>query len=324
MQQTVLGRSEVTVPTVALGTWSHGGPSLSEGQPVGWAGQEDSDSRQVLILTWEAGMVHWDTADVYGQGRSERVIGSIWDTVPREEIFLATKVGWARGPYEHYYHPEHMRRQLEKSLRNLNCEVIDLYYLHHCNFGPQGEYFDDAIEVLRRAREAGKIRFSGLSDWSSEKIMAYIESADPDVVQPYRNVVDDSYASSGLKEWVESHNLGVCFFSPLKHGLLTGKYSQPASFPKGDFRANIKDFQDPATISRLQANRALLEERFRDHPQPVLHGVVDALLSDTPTGCVLLGQRNETQVQAAATLGTPLTAEDARWVLSLYGGTDTA
>ncbi|MFQ6613660.1 MAG: aldo/keto reductase [Fidelibacterota bacterium] len=318
MNSIILGRTRARVSAVSLGTWSYGGENKAGGQAVGWAGQRDDDSRKALIQAWENGINHWDTADVYGNGRSETVIGSVWDTVPREEIFLATKVGWDKGGYEYYYHPEMIRKHVEQSLKNLRTETVDLYYLHHCNFGNHGEVLEAAVETLRQFRDEGKIRFIGLSDWFSEKIMRFIETVDPDVVQPYRNVMDDTYAASGLKQWVEDHRLGVCFFSPLKHGLLTGKYREPQVFPDGDFRQGVAEFQDAALLKKIRANRSALEKRFSDHPFPVLHGLVDALLTDVPTGCVLLGQRHPRQVAAAASLGSPLTSEEAAWVQSLF------
>jgi len=85
-------------------------------------------------------------------------------------------------------------------------------YLHHCNFGKQEQYLDDALEVIRRFQEEGKTRFIGLSDWFSEKVMKFIERVNPDVIQPYRNVMDDTYVATGLKDYVEVNNLGICFF----------------------------------------------------------------------------------------------------------------
>jgi len=319
MQQIVLGRTNRKVSAISLGTWSHGGANIVKGASVGWANQKDEDSRNVLIQAWKSGINHWDTADVYGSGRSEKIIGSVWGAVPRDEIFLATKVGWDMGSYPHYYHPEHMRNQLKTSLKNLKTEVIDLYYMHHCHFGKQGEFFDEALEMMHRFRDEGYIQFIGISDWNLHNIMTYIDRANPDVVQPYRNVMDDKYEQSGLREWIDNYNAGVCFFSPLKHGLLTGKYQKPVVFPSGDFRSNIADFRKPEIIKRMQKIRKLLEERFSDHTHPVMHGIVDALLTNTPTGCVLLGQRNLSQVSAAATLGQSLSQEDAKWVKALYG-----
>jgi aryl-alcohol dehydrogenase-like predicted oxidoreductase len=130
--------------------------------------------------------------------------------------------------------------------------------------------------------------------------------------------MDDTYGPSGLKDWIDEHNSGVCFFSPIKHGLLTGKYTKPVAFGDGDFRTNVNDFTKTDVIKKMQENKILLEDRFSDHPYPVMRGIIDALLFDAPTGCVLLGQRNVEQVNIASTLGEKLFKVDTDWVKSLY------
>ena len=102
--------------------------------------------------------------------------------------------------------------------------------------------------------------------------------------------------------------------------MLTGKYKEPTSYEPGDFRATVKEFTNQELIEKMQVNKEKLEEHFSDHPQPVMHGLVDALLTDAPTGCVLLGQRNVEQVEAAAQLGEALSNEDGDWVNGLYKG----
>ncbi|MBC8401003.1 MAG: aldo/keto reductase [Candidatus Marinimicrobia bacterium] len=318
MKKIILGRTNQLVSAISLGTWSHGGPNTSGNTPVGWTGYDEDLAYRALLKAWEVGINHWDTADVYGNGRSEQLIGRSWKTVRREDIFLTSKVGWFQGDYPHYYHPDLMRQQLEQSLRNLCIEQIDLYYFHHCLFGKQGELLDGAMETMLKFRDEGKIRYVGLSDWDLKKIMRVVDKIDPDVIQPYRNVHDDAYQSSGLKDWVDTNNVGVAFFSPLRHGLLTGKYTAPTEFPAGDFRSNVVEFGDANFIRRMQENKRVLEEKFADHAQPVLYGLTGALLSDAATGCVLLGQRNPDQVAAVAALGTSLSEEDARWVFDLY------
>ena len=318
MRKILLGETGQEVSIISLGTWSYGGSNKQGKIPVGWEGQQENDSINALKHCYQSGINHWDTADVYGDGRSEKIIGSLWGKIPRNEIFVATKVGWDIGSYEHYYHPAHMRKQMEKSLINLQTDCVDLLYLHHCNFGKSGEYFDDAIETIRRFQKEGKTRFLGLSDWDLFKIMKYIDKVNPDVVQPYRNVMDDNYISSGLKNWIDKNNAGVCFFSPIKHGLLTGKYNEPVQFGDGDFRSQISDFNDDKIIRKMQENKTLLEDRFSDHPHPVMRGIIDSLLLDSPSGCVLIGQRNVQQVKVATTLGGVLSKEDVDWVKSLY------
>ena len=318
MRKIILGRTGAEVSAISLGTWSYGGANKSGKLPIGWAGQSDDDSKLALKRAWELGINHWDTADVYGNGRSEQVIGSMWKSIPRNNIFLATKVGWDRGYKKRWYDIDVMRQNMERSLKNLKTDCVDLIYLHHCNFGNNNEYFDEAIAVIRKFKEEGKTRFIGLSDWSSKKIRQFIERCDPDVVQPLRNVVDDSYESSGLKQYIDDHNLGICFFSPIKHGLLLGKYTEPAQFEDGDFRSHEKAFSDMEFLQKMLNNKAKLDERFSDHLNPVMHGVVNSLFSDSPTGCALLGQRNVDQVEAAATLGDLLSNEDSDWVKNLY------
>lgn len=312
------GRTGRNVSAVSLGTWGQGGPRVSRGESVGWSGNDDAQASAALQRAFEYGINHWDTADVYGDGHAEELIGNMWDRVPRESVFLATKVGWDAGPYDHYYHPDQIRRQFDRSLRLLRTDVIDLYYFHHCDFGPNDRYLDDAIELLRAFRQDGTIRFIGLSDWSCQKIVRMIDRVQPEAVQPYRNVIDDSYASSGLQQWVEEHDLGVAFFSPIKHGLLMGRITEPRTFPEGDFRRNIPEYGDPSALERMRTNAEQIRRRFPDHPNAVLHAVLGGILSDSRNACVLLGQRTPAQVEAAATVGDLLSEDDLRWVRDLY------
>lgn len=313
------GRTNIQVPLVSLGTWGHGGERVSaDGNSVGWAGHDDAAAREAIVTAYRNGITHWDTADVYGDGQAEELIGRMWDEVPRGEIFLATKVGWDRGEYPHYYHPKLMRDRVERSLRKLRTDVIDLYYFHHCDFGDRDQYFDDALATMLKFREEGKFRFLGLSDWDATKIVKFSDRVQPDVVQPYRNVVDDDYVSSGLREWVDRNDIGVAFFSPIKHGLLLGKYDEPVEFPEGDFRSNVPEFRDAEAIARMKRAAGALRERFSKLEEPVLGPLIGALRADAPTSTVLLGQRNPRQAASAAKVGEALTPEEADWVRAQY------
>ncbi|HEX8407346.1 MAG TPA: aldo/keto reductase [Thermoanaerobaculia bacterium] len=319
MRTVRLGRTNVQVPVISLGTWGHGGPNENNGVSVGWTGHDDAQAKEALVAAYRAGMTHWDTADAYGNGHAEQLIGEVFDSgeVPRDAIFLATKFGWVTGPANEFYDAKFMREQAERSLRLMKTDVLDLYYFHHCDFG---ERLDDALEVMHRLRSEGKVRFIGLSDWDASKIMQYVDRVDPDVVQPYRNLVDDQYQSSGLKAYVDTHDLGVAFFSPLKHGLLLGKYDAPIDFGKGDFRSGVADFQDPEAIARYKRASTAVRERFAHFREPILTAVTGALLPENPTACVLLGQRNVRQVNAAAAAGEALSVDDAAWVRAQYRG----
>ncbi|HEY3051887.1 MAG TPA: aldo/keto reductase, partial [Thermoanaerobaculia bacterium] len=289
------GRTDAQVSPVSLGTWGHGGPNVSEGVSVGWSGHDDRAAKEAILTAYRNGITHWDTADAYGNGHAESLIGEMWSEVPRREIFLASKFGWVKGSSDHFYDPKFMREQCVRSLRLMRVDTIDLYYFHHCDFGPNDEYFPDALATMRKLKHEGKIRFIGLSDWNLRKIMKFIDRVDPDVVQPYRNLIDDDYEPSGLKKYVDQHDLGVAFFSPLMHGLLLGKYDQPKQFPEGDFRSRIPQFKDPQFIARMKHAAKEMRRRFAKHPEPVLYALTGALLAGNRTACVLLGQRNAQQ-----------------------------
>jgi aryl-alcohol dehydrogenase-like predicted oxidoreductase len=149
--------------------------------------------------------------------------------------------------------------------------------------------------------------------------MKFIKFVNPDVIQTLYNVFDVEYETSGLKDYVKTNNLGVCFFSPIKHGILTGKYDSITDFPKGDFRKSVKEFQDIDFIKKMQINRKKIEEKFsRFGDNAIMHALLGSILFDNPTGCALLGQRNESQAVAAGELIEKLTKEEASWVFSLY------
>ena len=318
MRKVTLGRTQIKVSSVSLGTWAFGGANMSGKFSVGWSDQSKNNSKKTLTRAWELNINHWDTADVYGDGLSESIIGEMWDDIPRDDIIIATKVGWDKGPNSYWYDPDHMRHNLERSLKNLATDYVDIIYLHHCNFGKNEEYFDDAIQTIRRFQDEGKARFIGLSDWYPNKIMDFIDRVDPDVIQPYRNVMDDTYKESGLKRVVAKNNLGVCFFSPLKHGLLTGKYKKPMIFRAGDHRSEKKEFSDEKIIKKMENNKKELESRFSFHKNPVMYGIINYLFTGTKNACVLLGQRNVDQVETAAMLGDILPEKDYQWLKDLY------
>lgn len=318
MRSVRLGRTGVSVSAVSYGTWPFSGPSMAGERSIGWTGHDDELALGALRVAHAQGIRHWDTADVYGDGRSEELIARVWADLPRDSVYLATKTGWNPGSYGHFYHPDQVRAQLEGSLKRLGTDHIDLYYLHHCDFGPADQYLDDALAVLHEARDRGLIRHIGLSDWDCGRVADRVDRVDPDVVQVYRNVRDDAYVTSGLSRRVNDGDLGAVFFSPLRHGLLTGKYASPTTFPQGDFRRSVEDFGDAVVLQGIRRATSALRERFSDHAQPILHALLGAILDDAPTGCAIVGLRNPDQVHAASQVGELLDSETRAWVRGLY------
>lgn len=313
-----LGKTELQVSALSLGTWSHGGPNQVGPRAVGWSGFHEETALESLRAAHRVGIRHWDTADVYGSGKSETLIGKVLKELPREDIILASKVGWDPGPHDHFYEGKWVRNQVESSLKRLGIDCMDLYYMHHCHFGPGDERLDEVMELMHRFREEGKIRFIGLSDWDATAISRVIHRVEPDVVQPFRCMLYDSLSHGPLREAVDSLDAGLAFFSPLRHGLLLGKYEEPATFGDGDFRTSIEGFTDPDVLDGVRQRAEKLRDRFGPSTSAVIRGLTGTLLEDSPTACALVGLRNVQQVEMALEAASALSGEEAEWVRGLY------
>ena len=227
-----LGKSNLRVSVIGLGTWQFGGE---------WGKTfEQSEVNAILHRARELGINLIDTAECYGHHLSESLIGPAIQT-NRSHWILATKFG-------HRFH-SHMNRtdersakdcreQLEASLRALRTDYIDIYQYHSVR---DEEFFDDAVrKVLQDAKRAGKIRNIGnsiASKLTNGPQAAASEAAEVDVLQIYYNRLERKAEQVALPE-AQRQNLGVLARVPLASGLLTGKYKPGAQFQLNDFRAD--------------------------------------------------------------------------------------
>ena len=147
MKKIILGRTEESVSIISLGAWSHGKQNTDDGASVGWSNQSDQDSKDALLQSFSLGINHWDTADVYGDGHSEKIIGSMWNEISRNNIFLATKVGWDKGPNKYWYNSDYIRTKMEQSLINLKTDCVDLFILA-ASFALFGESTSKGIFII--------------------------------------------------------------------------------------------------------------------------------------------------------------------------------
>ena len=155
MKYRKLGKSDVSVSEISLGCWTMGGLNWVNGTPNGWANVNESEVAEAINYAIDHGVNHFDNADVYGNGRAERMLARILGKRTNNFV-IATKIGWFPGTAEHAFEPKHIRHQCEQSLINLKRDYIDLYYFHHGDFGENDKYLDDAIEVMYRLRDEGK------------------------------------------------------------------------------------------------------------------------------------------------------------------------
>ena len=157
-----LGSSGITVFPLGVGCWVIGGEDVNLGLHMGWGTAEDGASLRGLARAFELGPSLSDTADIYGHGHAERLLGRFLRGVPRDQVVITSKVGYFAGTAPNAFHPLHMRHQLEQTLDNLGTGYLDIYFFHNFHFGPEDLYLTDAIEQMRGFREQGLVRAVGM------------------------------------------------------------------------------------------------------------------------------------------------------------------
>jgi aryl-alcohol dehydrogenase-like predicted oxidoreductase len=220
-----LGATGMRVSEIGLGTWAFG----SE-----WGEVSDADSYAALNRAIDLGVNFLDTADVYGDGRSERLIGRLLRERSDEEIFVATKAGRRLDPHTaEGYNYENLSSFAERSLENLGVEALDLLQLH-CP--PTAAYRqDETFEALDGLQEAGKIKNYGVSVERVEEARMALSYPGVKTVQIIFNI----FRQKPIQEFfplAEEQNIGVLARVPLASGLLSGKMSADREFSPDDHR----------------------------------------------------------------------------------------
>lgn len=263
-----LGSCGLEVSALGVGCWALGGPDTNLGLPMGWGSIDDTQAQAGLERAYGLGATLFDTADVYGHGRSERLLGWLVEQVPRESVVLSSKVGYFRGTAPHSYHPLHMRHQLEQSLDNLRTDYLDIYFFHYAEFGGNDERLDAAIETMGDLRAKGLVRAIGMrgphrfaldrlgnAGARGDKVArfrALFERIQPDVLAVRDNLLTPQDRSEGIFAFAADHDCGVLVNKPLAQGLLTGCHhpTAPRVFGEGDHRRRNRDGPDlPGTAT---------------------------------------------------------------------------
>jgi aryl-alcohol dehydrogenase-like predicted oxidoreductase len=234
MKYKQLGNTGLIVSEIGFGGWAIGGPNDLFGVPVGWDGVDDRDSERAIETALDCGINFFDTANVYGSGHSEELLGRC---LRGKGCILATKVGNARtenGAIKDFSEV-HIRLQLEQSLRRLQRDHIDLYQLH--NPPPEVWRSDDVFVLLEKLKKEGKIRASGVSITTIEEGSHLVKEKKVDVIQLIFNVLNQKPATTILP-LAKKNDIGILARVPLASGLLTGKFERDHQFSINDNRRN--------------------------------------------------------------------------------------
>lgn len=301
MQYRELGMTGVKVSEVSLGCWTMGGLNWVNGNPNGWANVDEHEITAAIKKGIDAGVNHFDNADVYGNGKAERMLCRVLHRLGlnTHDYIVATKVGHFPGTAEHAYDDLHVRHQCEQSLRNLNREYIDVYYFHHGNFGESDMFLDDAVAMMNRLVEEGKVRIKGQSAYSADDFERVTPKVQPSVLQSWANALDDQFVRPGsrVSELMKKHNMTFVAFSPLAQGLLLDKFDpqNPPQFDEGDHRRG-KDSFGTEKLLALKPKMAKLKERFGDSIEDLSAIAQRYILNMPNVACTIPGFRNERQV----------------------------
>lgn len=318
MKQRELGRTGVMVSEISLGCWTMGGLNWVDGRPNGWANVDEDEIVRAIKAGIDAGVNHFDNADVYGNGRAERMLARAFRTLGLKstDFVVATKIGHFPGTAEHAYEPAHIRQQCEQSLINLQRDYIDLYYFHHGDFGPSDRYLEGAAEVMDRLVEEGKVRIKGQSAYSAQDFAKTIPVVRPSVLQSWAHALDDQFIRPGspVSELMAAHGITFVAFSPLAQARLLDKYdpANPPTFEPGDHRENSQAFSAEA-IAELKPKLAKLKARFGESVEDLAAIALNYVLAMPHVACVIPGFRNERQVRVnVGAAGRALTQDDLK------------
>ncbi len=303
-----LGRSGIAVSPIGFGCWAIGGPAFRNGNPIGWGKVDDDESVAAIEAALDAGVTFFDTANVYGAGHSERVVGRAlagkW-----KDVVVATKFGnlideAANQAIGRDASPASIREQCDGSLERLGTDVIDLYQFHIGDYDI--ERAGEVVATLEELVTAGKIRSFGWSTDDPERAKVFARSPHCSAIQLHANVIDDNPAMVDL---IEAENLAGVNRGPLAMGALTGKFTRQTTFADDDVRRRF-DFsgKEGRTLDALERIRDVLTSGGRTLAQ----GALGWLLARSEAFVPIPGIRTVAQAQdnAGAIAHGPLGAAE--------------
>jgi aryl-alcohol dehydrogenase-like predicted oxidoreductase len=243
-----LGRTGWNISTISFGAWAIGGT---------WGDVDDAESMGALHAALDAGVNFFDTADVYGDGRSERLIARLRKE-RSEPFYVATKAGRRLSPHvAEGYNRANLRAFVERSLANLNVDALDLLQLH-CPPTPV-YYMPEVFGVLDELQQEGKLRHYGVSVEKVEEALKAIEFPGVQSVQIIYNILRQRPADLLFQE-TQKKGVGILARLPLSSGLLSGKMTAQTAFAADDHRQFNREgaaFDKGETFSGLEYARGL-------------------------------------------------------------------
>lgn len=279
MESRALGKTDIRLSPIIMGTWQTG-KSM-------WTGIDDAESEKAIQAAMDAGITTFDTAEVYGNGHSEKVLGKAIGS-HRDKVVILSKV------FSNHLKYDQVIGACDRSLKNLGTDYLDLYQIHWPPgaFGAKKVPLEETMKALKNLKDQGKIRAIGVSNFSLDQLQSIskigpIESLQPPYSLLWRHVETDTLA------WCRENGVTILAYSPMAQGLLTGKFASDHQFEKGDHRSSNRLFQAdvyPLVQQALAALRPIAEKKGITMAQLALAWVIAR-----PGVCAIAGARNARQ-----------------------------
>ncbi|GAB6433365.1 aldo/keto reductase [Bacillus luti] len=308
MKYTKLQKAGLNISKLGLGTNAVGGHNL-------YNDVNEEEGKRLIEEAIQQGVTFFDTADSYGFGRSEELVGQVLKR-NRHEFVLATKGGiqpLLNGETYINNEPSYLRNAVENSLRRLQTDYIDIYYLHFTN--SETSYID-SIGELTRLKEEGKIRSIGISNVNVEQLKEANQHGYIDVVQSPYNMLDLTAGEELLPYCIEA---GISFipYGPLAFGILGGKYTENFKLNEGDWRQSVNLFEKNtyrSNFKKVEKLKGLAKEKNIE----VSHLALAWLLNKKGIDTVIPGGKRAEQIrESIRAVDVSLNEQDMKQIESI-------
>lgn len=303
-----LGKTGLRINPVGLGTNAVGGHNL-------FPNLDEDEGKGLVAEAIDSGINFIDTAYIYGQGRSEELVGQvIAEKKARDKIILATKGAHklVDGKVEIDNSPEFLKQTVEASLKRLQTDYLDVFYIH---FPDEKTPKNEAVSALKELKDAGKINAIGVSNFSLEQLKEANQDGYVDVIQSEYNLLKRG-AEEELLPYVVEHGLSLIPYFPLASGLLTGKYRADTEIPES--RKKNPLFQGEtyqANIRKIEKLRVIAERKQAE----VAHIALAWLLARPGIDAVIPGAKRAEQVKRNLnTLQVDLSAAEVAEISAIF------
>ena len=293
LEKRELGNSGIRVHPIGIGLWAIGGKT--------WGPTRDKESLETIDRALDLGVDFFDTADVYGDGHSEELLGKAMQG-RRDKFIVGTKMGWIDFDGEKeksaYTSPEKVIKGVENNLKRLNTDYID-FLQWHVNF--QDPTMGNFIAGNDKLKKQGKIRGYGVSTSDFPYLQNFTSVGDPDILQIDYSILNRT-AEKNIFPFCRKNNLGTIIRGGLAMGILTGKFDKNSTFPDNDFRKDWID--DPDQNKQFLQDLKIVEKLKEAFPnQNLAQLAIRFVISNPDVSVIIPGAKRISQLEANVQAG---------------------